>query len=349
MSTEQSLWVIGDIHGMLDPLMVLLNTIRTIEYQRERRTILVFLGDYIDHGPCSREVVDALLDASREFGVVFMAGNHEDMMLQFLDPDPGLEDYGKAWFDGNGGQATVCSFMNSRAVLSKLWMRSVNAHTFAAADLRLDAEYRAFLNSLAYIHTEEIALGARQSLRLVFSHASLYRRSDCRLQPRPDDPELPIEEQLAVATRHDFQALLRRRPMWLDNYHIWNRELPQAKFGDFLLIHGHTPTPIIDSIHPGRLGAYDPKSALPLVMLSGGRVGVPSSGPDLLRYEARLSDVVSMNIDTGVVYGHALTALNFSSRRLRDDCRIGVVQVHAGRTHRDFGACSRFHLQFTGP
>jgi|GEM_PF-187048 len=347
MSVESSIWVIGDIHGMLDPLVVLLNTIRTVECQRGRRTILVFLGDYIDHGPCSREVIDVLLDASREFGVVFMAGNHEDMMLQFVDPGPGLVDYGPAWFSGNGGQATVCSFMNTRAVLAKLWMRPPDLNAFSATELRLDPEYRAFLNSLAYTHTEEVLLGASPALRLVFSHASLYRRSDCRLQPHPDDPEVPVEEQLAVRTRRDFQDLLRRYPMWLDNCHIWNREIPQAKFGNFLLVHGHTPTPIIETIHPGRLPTYDATSILPLVLLPGGHAATPLRTQEVVRYDVPLRDVVSINIDTGAVYGHALTALNFSSHRLREDTRIGVVQVYPGRTHRDFGACSRFHLQFS--
>jgi hypothetical protein len=277
-----------------------------------------------------------------------MAGNHEDMMLQFLDPDPGLEDYGKAWFNGNGGQATVCSFMNTRPVLAKLWLRSADAHTFAPSDFRLDREYRTFLDSLAYAHAEEVPVGSQRSLRLVFSHASLYRRSDCRLQPHADDPEVTVETQLAVRTRRDFQALLRRYPMWLDNYHIWNRELPQAKFGEFLLIHGHTPTPLIETIHPGLLTAYDPKSALPLVLFPEGRARKPVLAQDLVRYDAPLGEVVAINIDTGAVYGHALTALNFSSRRLREDARIGVVQVHSGWTHRDFGACSRFHLQFAG-
>ncbi len=347
MSVERSIWVIGDIHGMLDPLMVLLNTIRCIEYHHERRALLVFLGDYIDHGPCSKEVIDALLDLRREFGVVFLAGNHEDMMMQFLEPDPGLEDYGKAWFTGNGGQATVCSFMNSRSVLARLWMRSGVSQVFGASDLRLDQEYRDFLHSLTYAHTEELVVG-HQRLTLAFSHASLYRRSDCRLQPHADDPDIPVAEQLGARTRRDFHALVRKHPMWLDNYHIWNRELPRSRFGDFVLVHGHTPTPIIDTIHPGRLPGYDPKSGLPLVLFPEDRQVQVTTVDGEVRYDAALSDVAAINIDTGSVYGTALTALNFSSRRLREEGRVGVVQIHPGWTQRDFASCSRFQLQFKG-
>jgi hypothetical protein len=347
MSNDRSIWVIGDIHGMLDPLMVMLNTIRSVEYMRERRATLVFLGDYIDHGPCSREVIDALLDLRREFGVVFLAGNHEDMFMQFLEPDPSLADYGQAWFAGNGGQATVCSFMNSRSVLSRLWMRPGNTQAFAAADLRLDSEYVDFFHALRYAHTEDLQVGD-QLLRLAFSHASLYRRSDCRLQPHPEDPEIPLHEQLAVKTRQDFQALLHRYPMWLDNYHIWNREIPRTKFGDLLLVHGHTPTSIVETLHPGRLPGVDPNSHLPLAIFPEGRLVQTRLSEGEVRYSAALRDAIAINIDTGSVYGHALTALNFCSRRLREDRRVGVIQVHPGWTHRDFGACSRFHLQFAG-
>jgi hypothetical protein len=187
-----------------------------------------------------------------------------------------------------------------------------------------------------------------QLLHLAFSHASLYRRSDCRLQPNSDDPEISVAEQLAVKTRRDFQNLLRRHPMWLDNYHIWNREIPREKFGDLLLLHGHTPTSIVGTLHPGRLPGFDPNSNLPLVIFPEGRAVPTQLSEGEVRYGANLRDAISFNIDTGGVYGHALTAVNFSSSRLREDGRVGVIQVHPGWTHREFAACSRFHLQFTG-
>ena len=346
MIVERSIWVVGDIHGMLDPLVALLNTICTIEYGQQRQVLIVFLGDYIDHGPCSREVIDALLDLRREFSAVFLAGNHEDMMLEFLDPEPGLEDYGQSWFDKNGGQATVCSFLNNRQALSQLWMRSQGHPSFTAADLRLEPEYRAFLDALAYAHVEQLPLPGR-GLTLAFSHASLYRRSDCRLQPRDDDPEIPITEQLSVRTRRDFRALMFKYPMWLDNFHIWNRELPRQRFGDFILVHGHTPTPIINTIHPGALPTYEPASGLPLVIFPEGRTVTPRLTEGMVRYDAALSEVVAINIDTGSVYGTALTALNFSSRRLQEEACVEAVQVHPGWVQRDFGACNRFRLQFS--
>jgi hypothetical protein len=55
---------------------------------------LIFIGDYIDYGPSSREVVDALLQINKEFDCVFMAGNHEDLMLQYLKGSDTFEQFG---------------------------------------------------------------------------------------------------------------------------------------------------------------------------------------------------------------------------------------------------------------
>jgi len=75
----------------------------------ERGTI-VFLGDYIDRGFHSKEVIDRLIAmkaVAREPAtkVVCLAGNHEDMMLKFLE-DPAE---GQRWL-GVGGLATLASY-----------------------------------------------------------------------------------------------------------------------------------------------------------------------------------------------------------------------------------------------
>ena len=65
-------WVIGDIHGMLTPLRVLVNHVRTVDSRAE----LLFVGDYVNRGPDSRGVIDLLLtlDNAR-----FCRGNHDDV------------------------------------------------------------------------------------------------------------------------------------------------------------------------------------------------------------------------------------------------------------------------------
>jgi serine/threonine protein phosphatase 1 len=92
-------YVIGDIHGCLAPLERLLGKI-TPRTEDE----VVFVGDYIDRGPQSREVVDRLL--ALQHRCIFLMGNHERMLLNFLageDEDLYLENGGRATLESYGG------------------------------------------------------------------------------------------------------------------------------------------------------------------------------------------------------------------------------------------------------
>ncbi len=74
------LLAVGDIHGCLDHLQRLLDR---VEPQADDQ--VVFLGDYIDRGPDGKGVIDSLLEFGRRFPqTVFLKGNHEAMLLDFL-------------------------------------------------------------------------------------------------------------------------------------------------------------------------------------------------------------------------------------------------------------------------
>jgi serine/threonine protein phosphatase 1 len=79
------LYAVGDIHGRLDLLDILLELIgRDAASARERKVIRLFVGDYVDRGPHSSAVVARLLQLQREEGdCVFLRGNHDQMMLEF--------------------------------------------------------------------------------------------------------------------------------------------------------------------------------------------------------------------------------------------------------------------------
>jgi serine/threonine protein phosphatase 1 len=95
------IFAIGDVHGCLDKLMVLMDRI-DIDFQKDQ---LVFLGDYVDRGPKSKEVVDYLIDlASKQDGLIFLKGNHEEMLEKYL----GGTD--RRMFLENGGRATLKSY-----------------------------------------------------------------------------------------------------------------------------------------------------------------------------------------------------------------------------------------------
>ncbi len=86
------LYAVGDVHGRDDLLAELLAAIDADAEQRgPAKRILVFLGDLIDRGPSSAEVVERLR-TYRPAGtrLVFLAGNHEEVLLRILDGDAQL-------------------------------------------------------------------------------------------------------------------------------------------------------------------------------------------------------------------------------------------------------------------
>ena len=108
MTTEYSktqgelIYVIGDIHGMLDQLIEMMDCIR--EHAQGREYIVIFLGDYIDRGPKSAQVIQYLqtLDPEKHF---FIKGNHEAFMLEA----PLYRDTYDNWMY-NGGSQTLASY-----------------------------------------------------------------------------------------------------------------------------------------------------------------------------------------------------------------------------------------------
>jgi serine/threonine protein phosphatase 1 len=102
------IYAIGDIHGRADLLIRLLAAIGADASARPRvaTQMLVFLGDYIDRGFQSRNVIELLLHGvSEDFTPVYLKGNHEALLLDYLD-DPGAAEL---WVS-NGGLATLESY-----------------------------------------------------------------------------------------------------------------------------------------------------------------------------------------------------------------------------------------------
>lgn len=102
-------YAIGDIHGCYDLMKALLAQIANDFAARAagRRPILIFLGDYVDRGPDSAKVIEALLWLTRrpDLDVRLLKGNHEQAMLGFLD-DPST---GPPWLRF-GGAETLASY-----------------------------------------------------------------------------------------------------------------------------------------------------------------------------------------------------------------------------------------------
>lgn len=102
MSKERSRTLaIGDIHGCLSALEALEKTVGF-----KASDTIVALGDYVDRGLKSKEVIDWMLVARQKYNLVTLLGNHEEMMLEALECP---EAY--YFWIMNGGDQTLDSFM----------------------------------------------------------------------------------------------------------------------------------------------------------------------------------------------------------------------------------------------
>lgn len=103
-------FVLSDIHGCYKQLQALLN-----HWDKEMR--LFILGDLIDRGEESFKVVQAIIHLKKMHGekVGVLKGNHENMLLQYID-NP--SKYGDLFFM-NGGNKTVLDFTQGSVVLEK--------------------------------------------------------------------------------------------------------------------------------------------------------------------------------------------------------------------------------------
>lgn len=150
MPSGAAVYAIGDIHGRVDLLEILLARIAAdaARHPADTTRTLVFLGDYIDRGIASRGVIDRLLvDPLPGFRTVRLVGNHEEALLDFVEDRPGAMD----WLH-YGGLDTLLSY--------GVPLRGLPSTPERVAELRaglvaaLPPEHLAFYRSCALHHVE---------------------------------------------------------------------------------------------------------------------------------------------------------------------------------------------------
>jgi len=136
-------YAIGDIHGRADLLENLLKQIKVDAAASEAdKRVLIFLGDYVDRGWQSKEVLDRLCDLDLNgFETVCLKGNHEEALLSFLDDPLFLTSWRQY-----GGLETLHAYglkdLNFQA--DETYMRKLHAEFEKA----LPAAHKAFLKAL---------------------------------------------------------------------------------------------------------------------------------------------------------------------------------------------------------
>ena len=164
----KKIFAIGDIHGCYGRLKKLMEKI-PIDFSRDT---LVFIGDYIDRGPHSVEVVDYLIHLqSRIPEVVFLKGNHEDMLDKFIN---GADRF---TYLLNGGQKTLDSYL----------MKPVQSEFFPIPPDHMD-----FFKSLKLFYETE---------DFIFVHAGL--RPKVPLETQKAEDLLWIRDKF-ISTKYDF-------------------------------------------------------------------------------------------------------------------------------------------------
>lgn len=120
-------YAIGDMHGRADLLAHLYALIDADLARRPPAQVMhIMLGDYIDRGPASREVIDLILARSVQHRVVALKGNHDSFVLQALDDPSAMGD----WLLMHGVE-TLASYGLTAATVAKSRVSDL-AQAFAA-------------------------------------------------------------------------------------------------------------------------------------------------------------------------------------------------------------------------
>jgi len=137
----QRAYVVGDVHGRLDLLERLLGQIhQDLAARPVNKGLIVFLGDLIDRGPSSAQVVERLRAYRHDqLRPIFLLGNHEEVLLRLIDGETQLIP---GWLRFGGAQCLQSYGADSSAIAV-----APDAAALAAIRQAIPANHVAFLRS----------------------------------------------------------------------------------------------------------------------------------------------------------------------------------------------------------
>ncbi len=205
--------VIGDVHGQIEKLDVILARLRQLPDYKQRW--IVFIGDIVDRGTNPRAALDRMLTLQREHpATTAIVGNHELAMAGALGlvPAPSFAEWGTDWVQQYGADTTFASYGVEHGDLTGL-----------KAALPLE-------------HIDYLANGpwVVEHPQAIFVHAGL-------------DPNQPLDLQLRILRQRDFTLT---RPPWLCSKTFVDNGVPADC--PFLVVSGHVPVPEV-ILRPNRL------------------------------------------------------------------------------------------------
>jgi serine/threonine protein phosphatase 1 len=211
--------VIGDIHGCVNTLKELLSKVKIRKGDK-----IIFLGDYIDRGPFSKQVIDFVreLQANSDYEVIALRGNHEEMCINFYrNPHSPYRDA----FLHNGGFATVRSFYSDEETKD-----SVDVYV----SHKVPDEYLDWMNDLPYRYEDEDAY---------YVHAGF-------------SPYFELEDQYN-------EDLIWIRDVFLQSHHKWDKPVVHGHTPNNNMFKDDRRIGLdLGCVYSGKLACYDMKSEI---------------------------------------------------------------------------------------
>lgn len=206
-------FAIGDIHGCLDKLEDLLGKI-----DPKPDDVLIFLGDYIDRGENSKGVIDTLIKLSSYCKCIFLRGNHEDMLIEYIEFGTN-----RSIFRSNGGDKTALSYTGEKTASGKV-LAGMLPH-----------DHRKFITDLKWLHEDDnyiyVHAGIRAGIPLVLQDALdlIWIRQEFH------ETQTGLEKKIIFGHCPFIEPFVRNDKIGIDTGAVYGRyltaiELPSERF-----------------------------------------------------------------------------------------------------------------------
>lgn len=126
-------FVVGDIHGGLKALKQIIDEVTILPSDR-----IIFLGDYVDGWSESADVINYLITLKKTQNCIFLRGNHDDLLLNYLKNS----EFNEEWFK-HGGQSTIDAY-------KKVDKKTIDNHISFLNELKpyfIDEENKLFIHA----------------------------------------------------------------------------------------------------------------------------------------------------------------------------------------------------------
>jgi serine/threonine protein phosphatase 1 len=206
-------FAIGDIHGCLDKLEDLLSKI-----DPRPDDVLIFLGDYIDRGENTKEVIETLIKLSSHCECIFLRGNHEDMFIEYMEFGTN-----RGIFLSNGGDMTILSYTGEKIASGKM-LSSALPH-----------DHKRFMTTLKWLHEDDryiyVHAGIRAGIPLVFQDRMdlIWIRQEFYKAPTG------VDKKIIFGHSPFIEPFIRNDKIGIDTGAVYGRcltaiELPSERF-----------------------------------------------------------------------------------------------------------------------